>query len=230
MKLSVVIPVYNEEKTLENIVEEVQSLDVEKEIILVDDFSKDKSREIEDKLEKKYKNLSVYKQPENRGKGAALRVGFKHAKGEYVVVQDADLEYDPKDILKLLEVMEEGRDEKKVVYGSRFLGEERISMTFTHTLGNKMLTILTNVLYNTWITDMETCYKLFPRELIQSIEYHSNRFNFEPEITAKILKRGYRIYEVPIKYFGRDWKEGKHISWKDGFAAIWALVKYRFVD
>lgn len=228
MKLSVVIPVYNEEKTLEEIVHKVQEIKVEKEIIIVDDFSKDRSREIEDELVQKYKNVKVFKQEYNQGKGAALRVGFSKASGDYVIVQDADLEYDPQDYYKLLAIVD--NDIAKVVYGSRFLGAERKSMTLTHSIGNKVLTLLTNVLYNTSLSDMETCYKLFPRELIQSIKFHSDRFNFEPEITAKILKKGYRIYEVPIKYYGRDWKEGKHISWKDGFSAVWALIKYRFVD
>ena len=228
MKLSVVIPVYNEKDTLEELVTKVQAVKIEKELLLIDDFSTDGTREIEDKLEKKYKNLKVFKQDKNYGKGAALRTGFKNAKGEYVIVQDADLEYDPEDYHSLLTLIE--RNENAVIYGSRFLGAERKSMSLTHTLGNKALTTLTNVLYNTSITDMETCYKMFPREVIQSITYHSNRFNFEPEITAKILKKGYKIFEVPIKYYGRDWDEGKKISWKDGFAAIWALIKYRFVN
>ena len=231
MKLSVVIPVYNEADTLEKIIQKVLAVPIEKEIILVDDYSIDGSREIEDNLAKKYKNIRVFKQDKNYGKGAALRIGFEKAKGEYVIIQDADLEYDPADTIKLLASMEDNDiDEKRVIYGSRFLGAERKSMSLTHTLGNKALTTLTNVLYNTSITDMETCYKMFPREVIQSIKYHSNRFNFEPEITAKILKKGYKIFEVPIKYYGRDWDEGKKISWKDGFAAIWALIKYRFVD
>lgn len=230
MKLTVVIPVCNEKNTLEELVAKVQAVDIKggKELILIDDFSTDGTRDIEDKLVKKYKNLKVFKQDKNYGKGAALRVGFKNAMGEYIIIQDADLEYDPEDYHSLLTLVE--RNKNSVIYGSRFLGAERRSMSLTHTLGNKLLTMLTNVLYNTSITDMETCYKMFPRELIQSIEYHSNRFNFEPEITAKILKRGYKIFEVPIKYYGRDWDEGKKISWKDGFAAIWAIVKYRFVD
>lgn len=228
MKLSVVIPVYNEKDTLEEIVEKVQTVDIEKELLLIDDFSTDGTREIEDKLVKKYKNLKVFKKDQNEGKGAALRTGFQNATGEYVIVQDADLEYDPEDYHSLLTLIE--RNKNAVIYGSRFLGAERKSMSLTHTLRNKALTTLTNVLYNTSITDMETCYKLFPREVIQSIEYHSNRFNFEPEITAKILKKGYKIFEVPIKYYGRDWDEGKKISWKDGFAAIWALIKYRLVN
>lgn len=228
MKLSVIIPVYNEANTLEELVKRVQAIDIDKELILVDDFSTDGTRDIEDKLEKEYDNLLVFKQEQNQGKGSALRVGFKEARGEYVIVQDADLEYDPKDYYKLLKVIEENNG--CVVYGSRFLGSVRKSMSLTHTFGNKILTLLTNILYNTSVTDMETCYKLFPRELIQSIKFYSNRFNFEPEITAKILKRKYKIFEVPIKYYGRDWDEGKKISWKDGFVAIWALIKYRFVD
>lgn len=228
MKLSVIIPVYNEEKTLEQLVEKVMAVDIDKEVILVDDFSKDSSRKIEDKLAKKYRNIKVIKKETNGGKGSALREGFKHAKGDWVIIQDADLEYDPQDMHKLMAIVD--NDIAKVVYGSRFLGAERKSMSLSHTLGNRMLTVITNLLYNTSLSDMETCYKLFPRELIQSIEFYSNRFNFEPEITAKILKKRYRIYEVPIKYYGRDFNEGKHISWKDGFAALWALIKYRFVD
>ena len=228
MKLTVVIPVYNEVNTLEELVKKVQAVNIDKELILIDDFSTDGTREIEDKLEKEYDNLRVFKQDKNQGKGAALRVGFKEAKGEYVIVQDADLEYDPEDYHQLLVLIE--RNENAVIYGSRFLGAERKSMSLIHTLGNKVLTLMTNVLYNTSITDMETCYKMFPREIIQSIEFHSNRFNFEPEITAKILKKKIRIFEVPIRYYGRDWDEGKKISWKDGFAAVWALIKYRFVN
>lgn len=228
MKLSVVIPVYNEKDTLMGLVKRVQEVKIEKELILIDDYSTDGSRQIEDELEKKYSNLKVIKKEKNEGKGAALRTGFKHATGDYVIVQDADLEYDPEDYHSLLALIE--RNDNAVIYGSRFLGAERKSMSLTHTLGNRALTVLTNILYNTSISDMETCYKMFPRELIQSIDFKSNRFNFEPEITAKILKRGFKIYEVPIKYFGRDWDEGKKISWKDGFAAIWALIKYRFMD
>lgn len=228
VKLSVIIPIHNEKETLAKIVKKVQDVNVDKEIIMVDDCSKDGSREIEDKLAGLWDNIKVYKQNKNQGKGAALRLGFKKATGKYVIVQDADLEYDPRDYRKLLAIVD--NDISEIVYGSRFLGADRKSMTLTHTLGNKLLTLLTNILYNTSLSDMETCYKLFPRKVIQSIDFKSNRFNFEPEITAKILKKKYRIYEVPIRYYGRDWDEGKKISWRDGFAGLWALIKYRFMD
>jgi glycosyltransferase involved in cell wall biosynthesis len=163
----------------------------------------------------------------NKGKGAAVRTGFAHATGDYVLIQDADLEYDPDDWPKLMSPVQRGK--ARVVYGSRFTGERR-NMLFLHWIGNRMLSLTTNVLYNTTLSDMETCYKLIERQLVNSLDLRANRFDFEPEITAKLLKRGVRIYEVPISYTGREFEEGKKITWRDGFAALWTLVKYRFRD
>jgi glycosyltransferase involved in cell wall biosynthesis len=222
-KLSVVIPVYNEKKSLLEIIRRVQSVPIEKEIILVDDFSTDGTRDLLRDLEKQ--QFKVLYHERNQGKGAALRTGFLHATGEFVIVQDADLEYDPNDYPKLLKPILDGKAD--VVYGSRFSGH-RTNMTSLHTLGNLFLTAITNLFYRTSITDMETCYKLFRRETIQGIRIESNRFNFEPEVTAKLLKRGLRILEVPISYSGRSFSEGKKITWRDGFSAVWTLVKYRF--
>lgn len=228
MKLSIVIPVYNEAATLEELLKRVQAVAcIDKEIILVDDGSRDGSRELLNKLKERDSSLKVILQEKNQGKGAALKTGFKAATGDYVIVQDADLEYDPEDYHKLLKPIADGK--ATVVYGSRFTGEHR-NMNYKHWLGNKFLTFLTNVLYDTTLSDMETCYKVIPRELLQSINLRANRFDFEPEITAKILKTGVRIYEVPISYAGRESNEGKKISWKDGLPALWSLVKYRFVD
>ncbi len=222
-KLSVVIPVYNEKKSLLEIIRRVQAVPIEKEIILVDDFSTDGTRHLLRDLEKQ--QLKVLYHERNQGKGAALRTGFLHATGEFVIVQDADLEYDPNDYPKLLKPILDGTAD--VVYGSRFSGH-RTNMTSLHTLGNLFLTAITNLFYRTSITDMETCYKLFRRETIQGIRIESNRFNFEPEVTAKLLKRGLRILEVPISYSGRSFSEGKKITWRDGFSAVWTLIKYRF--
>ena len=223
--LSVVIPVYNERKSLLEIIQRVQSVPIEKEIILVDDFSTDGTRELLRSLDPR--KFKVLYHERNQGKGAALRTGFQQAAGQFVIVQDADLEYDPNDYPKLLQPILDGRAD--VVYGSRFSGLRR-NMTSLHTLGNLLLTWITNAFYRTSITDMETCYKLFRRETIQGIRIESNRFNFEPEVTAKILKRGLRIVEVPISYSGRSFSEGKKITWRDGFSAVWALIKYRFTD
>ena len=221
--LSVVIPVYNERKSLLEIIQRVQSVPIEKEIILVDDFSTDGTRELLRSLDPR--KFKVLYHERNQGKGAALRTGFQQAAGQFVIVQDADLEYDPNDYPKLLQPILDGRAD--VVYGSRFSGLRR-NMTSLHTLGNLLLTWITNAFYRTSITDMETCYKLFRRETIQGIRIECNRFNFEPEVTAKILKRGLRIVEVPISYSGRSFSEGKKITWRDGFSAVWALIKYRF--
>lgn len=234
MLVSIVIPVYNEEKTIREIVERVLRLDFDKEIILVDDASSDGSLSVLLQLSQEQDNIRVFHQEVNQGKGAALRRGFAESSGDYVIVQDADLEYDPVDIYQLLKKVEGA--EKTVVYGSRFLGRtkndlyKKGNMQWAHLLGNKFLTLATNLLYGCRLTDMETCYKLIPRQLVKEITIRSNRFNFEPEITAKILKRGYRIVEVPIRYEGRSVHEGKNISWKDGPSALWALVKYRFVE
>ena len=224
-KLSVVIPVYNEKKSLLEIIRRVQSVPIEKEIILVDDFSTDGTRDLLHELERQ--QFKVLYHERNQGKGAALRTGFLHATGDFVIVQDADLEYDPNDYPKLLKPILDGTAD--VVYGSRFSGH-RTNMTSLHTLGNLFLTAITNLFYRTSITDMETCYKLFRRETIQGIRIESNRFNFEPEVTAKLLKRGLRILEVPISYSGRSFSEGKKITWRDGFSAVWTLVKYRFTE
>jgi glycosyltransferase involved in cell wall biosynthesis len=222
-RLSVVVPVYNERKSLLTIIEKIKSVPVNKEIILVDDFSTDGTRDLLKDLAKQ--GLRILYHEKNEGKGAALRTGFQHATGDYVIVQDADLEYDPNDYPRLLQPLLEKRAD--VVYGSRFSGD-RNNMMSLHSFGNQFLTWMTNLLYRTSITDMETCYKLFKRTTIQAIQIESNRFNFEPEITAKILKRGLRIVEVPISYSGRSFSEGKKITWRDGFSAIWTLVKYRF--
>lgn len=223
MKLSVIMPVYNEKATLPQIIEKVLAAPVEKELIIVDDCSTDGTREVL----KNYPNIKVVLQPYNQGKGAALRAGLKEAGGDYVIIQDADLEYDPQDYIKLLAPINEGK--AKVVYGSRFMGKHSFS-SVSHYWGNKALSLLTTLLYGAVLTDMETCYKLIPAKFIKNLKLNANRFDFEPEITAKILKNGYKIMEVPIGYKGREFNEGKKISWKDGFAAIAALVKYKFYD
>ena len=224
-KLTVVIPVYNEKNSLLEIIRRVQAVPIEKEIILVDDFSTDGTRDVLRDLERR--EFKVLYHEKNQGKGAALRTGFQRATGEFVIVQDADLEYDPNDYSKLLQPVLDGRAD--VVYGSRFSGQRK-NMTSLHTLGNLFLTGVTNLLYRTSITDMETCYKLFRRETIQGIRIEGNRFNFEPEVTAKLLKRGLRIVEVPISYSGRSASEGKKITWRDGVAAVWHILRFRFFD
>lgn len=228
-KVTILIPIFNEVNTLRIIlkkVEEANFCGLEKEIILIDDCSYDGTREILKELEDKYK---VFYHEKNQGKGAALRTGFQYFTGDIVVIQDADLEYDPVDYEPLIQLI---LDEKAdVVYGSRLTGgKPSRSFMFTHLMGNKVLTLITNILYNTTLTDMETCYKAFKAEFIKGIEIKSNKFDFEPEITAKVLKRGARLYELPISYYGREYAEGKKITWKDGIHAILALVKYRFVD
>ncbi|OGC03832.1 glycosyl transferase [candidate division WOR-1 bacterium RIFOXYA12_FULL_43_27] len=223
MNLSVIMPVYNEKATLPQIIARVLAVPINKELIIVDDYSTDGTREVL----KNYPNIKIVLQPFNQGKGAALRAGFKEASGDYVIIQDADLEYDPQDYLKLISPINEGK--AKVVYGSRFMGKHSFS-SVSHYWGNKALSLLTTLLYGAVLTDMETCYKLIPAKFIKNIKLNANRFDFEPEITAKILKNGYKILEVPIGYKGREFNEGKKISWKDGFAAIAALIKYRFYD
>ncbi|MBU0686812.1 MAG: glycosyltransferase family 2 protein [Candidatus Margulisbacteria bacterium] len=225
MKLSIIIPVYNEQNTLLEILKRVQALDLNKEIIIVDDYSTDRTREILSKY--KEANTKIILQSKNQGKGAAIREGIKMAGGDYVIIQDADLEYNPQEILKLIKLVIDGQ--AQVVYGSRFKGKH-VFRSLSHYLGNKLLTLITNLLYRTTLTDMETCYKLIPTDLIKQIPLRANRFDFEPEITAKILKRGYKITEVPISYDSRTFAQGKKISWKDGFAAIYALIKYKFKD
>jgi glycosyltransferase involved in cell wall biosynthesis len=228
-KLSVVVPVFNERNTLVEVVRRMRAVElpdgIEREIIIVDDGSSDGSRDVLKQLGDS--TVRVVLHDVNRGKGAALRTGFTHATGEYVLVQDADLEYDPEDWPKLLNPVLRGR--ARVVYGSRFTGERR-NMLLLHWIGNRFLSMTTNVLYNTTLSDMETCYKLLDRDLIESMKLTSNRFDIEPEITAKVLKRGIRIYEVPISYSGREFDEGKKITWRDGISALWTLVKYRFRD
>jgi glycosyltransferase involved in cell wall biosynthesis len=226
MKLSVIIPVYNEETTIQEILKQVRAVGLAYEIIIVDDGSTDRTRELL-KAEETQPGTSVIYHDRNQGKGAAVRTGFDRATGEILLIQDADLEYDPRDYPVLLRPIEEGR--VKVVYGSRFLGPRK-AMLFWHMLGNKALTLLTNILYNTILSDMETCYKVFKADAIKGIPLRSRRFEFEPEITAKVLKRGHRIFEVPISYYGREYNEGKKITWREGPKAVWTLIKYRFVD
>jgi glycosyltransferase involved in cell wall biosynthesis len=225
MKLSVVMPVYNERQTLRAVVERVLAVPLEIELICVDDGSRDGSREILDELKTQYPALRPFLQPKNMGKGAALRRGIQEATGDFVVIQDADLEYDPADYPALLEPLIQGKAD--VVYGSRFLGSQphRV-LYFWHSVGNRLLTLLSNCLTNINLSDMETCYKVFRREVIQSIPIEENRFGFEPEITVKVAKRRLRIYEVGIGYWGRTYEEGKKIGWKDGFRALWCLLKY----
>lgn len=242
MKLSILMPVFNEKRTVRDALRQVLSVDLQgtvKEIVVIDDASTDGTREILRELEASWeaqrwelprvgleRMVFVYHE-HNRGKGAALRTGLEHATGDFTVIQDADLEYDPEDLLRLLQPILKGK--ARVVYGSRFTGERR-NMLFWHWVGNRFLTLVTNILYNTTLSDMETCYKMIPTDLFRSLDLRSDRFTVEPEITAKILKRGIRIYEVPISYAGREYHEGKKISWKDGLPALWTLVKYRFVD
>ena len=225
MKLSVVMPVYNERQTLRAVVERVLAVPLEIELICVDDGSRDGSREILDELKAQYPALRPFLQPKNMGKGAALRRGIQEATGDFVVIQDADLEYDPADYPALLEPLIQGKAD--VVYGSRFLGgQPHRVLYFWHSVGNRLLTLLSNCLTNINLSDMETCYKVFRREVIQSIPIEENRFGFEPEITVKVAKRRLRIYEVGIGYWGRTYEEGKKIGWKDGFRALWCLLKY----
>jgi glycosyltransferase involved in cell wall biosynthesis len=227
MKLSVIMPVYNEVKTLEEIVSQVLATKLVHEIVMVDDGSTDGTRDIMKQWEK-HRVIRVIYHEQNKGKGSAVRTGFEAATGDVFVIQDADLEYDPRDYPKLLQPIEEGRAD--VVYGSRFIGGPSRKVYFWHRVGNQMLTLVTNILYNLDLTDMETCYKCFRAEIVRGMPLRSRRFDFEPEITAKIAKRGYRIFEVPIAYYGREYHEGKKISGWDGFPAIWTLIKYRFVD
>ena len=227
MNLSVIIPVYNEEKNLDEILKRVQSTRRATEIIIVDDGSRDGTRDLLKKLGRK-KKVRVILHEKNQGKGAAVVTGINAAKGDVILIQDADLEYDPRDYPALLQPIEE--DIADVVYGSRFLGAAHRVAMFWHQVANRLLTFLTNILYDSILTDMETGYKVFKREVIKDMKIRSKRFNFEPEFTAKVLKRRYRIFEVPITFNPRDYSDGKKIKLKDAFEAVWALLRYRFFD
>ena len=224
--LSVVMPVYNERDTIEEIINRVLAVPLRTELIVVDDGSTDGTR---DKLKELAASgrFQLILQPSNRGKGSALRRGFEEVKGDLVVIQDADLEYSPEEFPDLIELICQGRAD--VVFGSRFLGRHRVFL-FTHYLGNVFLTFIANLLYNTMLTDMETCYKVMRTEVLKSFRLQQNGFGIEPEMTAKVFKRGYRVYEVPITYDGRGYEEGKKITWRDGVVALWVLVKYRFTE
>jgi glycosyltransferase involved in cell wall biosynthesis len=244
--VSIIIPVYNERAYIEEVLLRVQSVNLEKEVLVIDDGSTDGTRELLRDLEKlqaagqpevpvqngrallPLENIRFIFQDRNRGKGAALRRGFEVANGEVLLVQDADLEYDPKDYHKLLEPIFDGRAD--VVYGSRFLGGPQRVHYFWHYAGNKFLTLLSDMLTNLKLTDMETCYKVFRREVVQGIHFRSNRFGFEPECTAKIARGNWRVYEVPISYAGRTYAEGKKITWRDGFIALWCILRYNLFD
>ncbi|MCA9248225.1 MAG: glycosyltransferase family 2 protein [Planctomycetales bacterium] len=225
--LSVVIPVYNEEATIREIVQQVMAVEIDKEVLIVDDCSTDGTHEVLSELSND-PNVHVFYHEYNHGKGAALRTGFLEARGEYVVVQDADLEYDPQDYPKLLEPLQAG--EADVVYGSRFLGDEVRDPSFVHRLGNGILTWSSNIFTGQKLTDMETCYKVFRREALQEIQIEQDRFGFEPEITAKLARRKMRIREVPIAYRGRGYEEGKKIGWRDGLNAFYCIVRYGLAD
>ena len=224
--LTVVMPVYNELATVEEVVRRVLALPLRVQLVVVDDCSTDGTGDLLARLCTELA-FTLLRQPVNKGKGAALRLGFAHVAGDLVVIQDADLEYSPEELPGLIELICDGRAD--VVYGSRFLGRHRVFL-FTHYLGNRFLTTLTNVLYNTMLTDMETCYKVMRAEVLRSMTLQSNGFGIEPELTAKIFKRRLRVYEVPISYDGRGYDEGKKIGWRDGVVAVWILLKYRFTE
>ena len=228
--LSVVIPIYNEESTINQILTAVSAQNLVTEIVIVDDCSKDNSAEkikqTVDRLCSERSDLKVtfLQNEKNQGKGNSLRKGFQHVTGDVIVIQDADLEYNPQDYTALIKPIAEGQAD--VVYGSRFIGGTHRVLYFWHYLGNKMLTLLSNIFSNLNLTDMETCYKMFRREILESIEFKSNRFGFEPEFTAKVARAGLRIYELPISYYGRTYDDGKKITWRDGLAAIYHIIRY----
>jgi glycosyltransferase involved in cell wall biosynthesis len=227
MKLSVVIPVYNEKKTILELLERVRNVDLLKEMIVVDDYSTDGTRDLLQSLPAS-EDLKIILQPVNRGKGAALRAGFGVVTGDIVVVQDADLEYDPAEYVSLIQPIVANKAD--VVFGSRFLGGPHRVLLFWHSIGNRILTTLSNMITDLNLTDMETCYKVFRADILKKITFCEDRFGFEPEFTAKVAKAHCRIYEVPISYSGRDYSEGKKIGWKDGIAAIYFILKYGFFD
>jgi len=226
MNVSIVIPAYNEEKTILDILAKVCEQEMVSEIIVVDDGSRDRTRELLKTVSDS--RIKVFLQEQNQGKGAALRRGFKESTGDVIIIQDADLEYDPREYNKLLQPIKNGVAD--VVYGARFFGGPHRVLYFWHFFGNKLLTLITNIFFNINLNDMETCYKVFKREALDGITIKSNRFGFEPEITAKMVKGKRRMYEVPISYFGRTYEEGKKITWKDGLVAFWTIIRYRFFD
>jgi len=226
--LSIIVPVYNEENTVLPLLQKVHKVKLfglKKQIIVVNDGSTDKTAQALKKV--KIPGVKIIQYEKNKGKGAAIRTAIPHTTGDFVIIQDADLEYDPADYEKVLELLLNGKAD--VVYGSRFLGVHR-SFLFWHYVGNKLLTFVTNILYDAVLTDMETCYKAFKGDLLRSLHLRSNRFDFEPEVTAKVLKRGSKLFDVPISYNGRDFAEGKKITWRDGFVAMACLIRYRFMD
>ena len=227
LKLSIVIPIYNERETLETLIAKVNAVDYDKEILLIDDFSSDGTREVLKKYENK-ENFQVLYHDHNQGKGAALRTGFSNVNGDIIIIQDADLEYNPADYGTLIEPIMDGRAD--VVYGSRFLGGPHRVLFFWHSIGNMVLTTFSNMLTNINLTDMETGYKVFTKKVNDTLTFKCDRFGFEPEFTAKVAKNNFRIYEVPISYNGRDYSEGKKITWKDGVAAIWYIIKFKFTN
>lgn len=224
--LSAIVPVFNEAATVAEIIRRLKKTHLVKEIIIVDDGSTDKTPSLLKQFQSQ-KNIIIFTHPQNRGKGMAIRTGVKAASGDYTIIQDADLEYDPEDFPKLLKPIKQGK--AQVVYGSRFTGEHR-NIFFWHWVANQLLTLTTNILYNTTLSDMETCYKVFPTKLLKDLHLRCRGFEFEPEVTAKVLKRGIRIYEVPVSYAGREYQEGKKISWVDGLIALLTLVRYKFSD
>ncbi len=229
LTLTVVIPCYNEVNTVEQVLDDVRAVGLANEIIIVDDGSTDGTRDVLQRIEeKRFPEVRIIYHSHNQGKGAAVITGFKAATSDVLLIQDADFEYDPREYPILLKPIQEGI--ATVVYGSRFLGGPRKAMNFWNMVANKGLTLATNILYNAILSDMETCYKVFRAEVVKDMRIHARRFEFEPEVTAKVLKKGIRIYEVPISYNGREYHEGKKIKWTDAPIALWTLIKYRFVD